>query len=388
MIQIPVEPQISEFLHIKAAFARIPLSGTFELTPLCNMNCKMCYVRMSKNEQEAIRPLRSAEEWISLAAQAKEAGMLYLLITGGEPFLHPEFRQIMTELHKMGFIISINSNGTLIDESVVEWLKQCPPVRMNITLYGASDETYAKLCGNPQGYTQVTRGISLLRNAGISVKLNCSLTPHNSCDFEQIVAFAKSEGLIIQANSYMFPPLRKDETKIGYNERFAPEEAAYYSAKVEALLNGTEAFLAKDEEDIPALPGDPEENCMEFGDTMRCRAGKCSFWITWEGKMLACGMLPVSDEPNVFDLGFFPCWKETVARTDAVRLPATCAGCGLKSVCKACAAMVKTETGSFSEVPRYRCRMAASYAHQRKKLRNEILSKQNETTANGGVSVE
>lgn len=66
MIAIPVEPPITEYLHAKAARQGIPLSGTFELTPLCNMNCRMCYVRMSREQQEAIRPLRTAAQWLEL----------------------------------------------------------------------------------------------------------------------------------------------------------------------------------------------------------------------------------------------------------------------------------------------------------------------------------
>lgn len=91
MIAIPVEPPITEYLHAKAARQGIPLSGTFELTPLCNMNCRMCYVRMSREQQEAIRPLRTAAQWLELGRQAKEQGLLYLLLTGGEPFLRPGF---------------------------------------------------------------------------------------------------------------------------------------------------------------------------------------------------------------------------------------------------------------------------------------------------------
>ena len=104
--------------------------------------------------QESIAPLVDADRWLTLAEQAKNAGMLYLLLTGGEPFLHPQFRQILEGLHKMGLVISINSNGTLIDEATVAWLKNCPPVRINISLYGASDTTYARLCSNPKGFTQ------------------------------------------------------------------------------------------------------------------------------------------------------------------------------------------------------------------------------------------
>ena len=204
MNAIPVAPAATEYLYRKATAAGIPLSGTFELTPVCNMDCKMCYVRMSRQDQEALGPLADAEHWLALAQAAKAEGMLYLLLTGGEPFLHPQFREILEQLHKMGLLITINSNGTLIDEETVAWLKNCPPVRINISLYGASDATYNRLCGNPKGFTQTTNAIRLLKEAGISVKLNCSLTPHNAADLAEIAEYAKKNELILQVATYMF----------------------------------------------------------------------------------------------------------------------------------------------------------------------------------------
>ena len=66
MIRTPVEPVVTEFLYRKASRQGIPLSGTFELTPLCNMNCRMCYVRLSKEEQASSGRLKTAEENKSL----------------------------------------------------------------------------------------------------------------------------------------------------------------------------------------------------------------------------------------------------------------------------------------------------------------------------------
>ena len=77
MITIPIEPKLTEYLHNKAAWAGIPLNGTFELTPCCNMACKMCYVRMTKQQQEEIAPLRTAKEWLSLAEEAKQQGRVF-----------------------------------------------------------------------------------------------------------------------------------------------------------------------------------------------------------------------------------------------------------------------------------------------------------------------
>lgn len=377
MIQQPVEAQITNYLYTKAAYQGLPLSGTFELTPCCNMTCKMCYVRKTKAEQEAISPLRTSEEWIQLGEQAKQAGMLYLLITGGEPFLYPGIREVLTSLHYMGFIVSINTNGTMIDYQTIEWLKECPPSRFNITLYGASDETYERLCGNPKGFTQTTRTIRLLKEAGFSVKINCSVTPHNVNDLEGIFAFAREEQLVIQATSYMFPPVRRDVTMTGMNERFTPEEAAYQAARIIALTDGYQSFLERMEKRAPlSLPDELEEDCPQLeaeGDKIRCRAGKCSFWITWEGNMLPCGIFPNEGADNVFDLGFERAWENVRERASEIRLPAKCKVCELRDQCKACAAMVITESGDFHTVPEYRCRMSKSYLSACNCLKEELL---------------
>lgn len=159
-------PKLVNYLHMKAGKNGIPLSGTFELSPVCNMQCKMCYVRMTLREiRDSGKRLRTLDEWISLGREAQRQGMLMLLLTGGEPFFWPDFRELYQELKKLGLVITINSNGTLINEKTVEWLKKDPPMRLNITLYGASDHTYESLCGNPRGYTQTIRAIRLLKEA-------------------------------------------------------------------------------------------------------------------------------------------------------------------------------------------------------------------------------
>ena len=381
MVTIPVEPPITEYLHTKAARARIPLNGTFELTPCCNMDCRMCYVRMSKEKQESIQPLKSADDWLALGREAKEQGLLYLLLTGGEPFIRPDLPEIVSGLHRMGMLVSINSNGTLIDEKTVSWLKQTPPVRINITLYGASDATYDRLCRNPKGFTQVTHAIDLLQAAGISIKLNCSVTPYNEKDLEAIFAFAGKRKLILQATSYMFPPLRKDPSMIGNNFRFTPEEAAYQSARIEALQSGEDAFLKRMQEHRPlALPEEKDGDCpvYEDGDGIRCRAGKCSFWITWDGKMLPCGMLSEGNAPDVFADGFAASWDQVVNAANKIKLPGKCHNCKQKDLCRACAAMVLTETGDYHTVPDYRCRMSHAYPGACALLEREFLKKRME----------
>ena len=197
MVNIPVEAPMTEYLHAKASRLHIPLSGTFELTPVCNMSCRMCYVRMTKSQQETIHPLRTATDWLYLEKPRKTEECFIFSSQAGSLFYVRTFRKFCPVFTRWGLLITINSNGTLIDEKVVGWLKDTPPTRINITLYGASNKTYERLCGNPQGFTQVTKAIHLLKEAGIAIKINCSLTPYNATDLEQIFEFCRKENLVI-----------------------------------------------------------------------------------------------------------------------------------------------------------------------------------------------
>ena len=216
---------VSDYLYSKASSMKIPLGGTFELSPVCNFACKMCYVR--KTPQDIAREgksLKTWQQWLELGRQCRDAGMLYLLLTGGEPFLYPNFRELYTALHEMGLIISINTNGTMIDEQTVAWLKEKAPQRVNITLYGASEDTYERICGQRSGYRRACRAIDLLRQAGIPVVINASMIPENQADLEEIIQFGKSRSLNTRVATYMFPPARREGEES--DSRFTPQQCA------------------------------------------------------------------------------------------------------------------------------------------------------------------
>ena len=158
---------------------------------------------------------------------------------------------------------------------------------------------------------------------------------------------------------------------VGKNDRFSPEDAAYYMAYADYLTLGAERFAAQN--DDYCTPADPEDACGELGDGVRCRAGRCSFWITWQGSMTPCGMFPAEGYPNVFEMPFVDAWEQVKKATAEIRLPAQCAACGAKDICHACAAMVATESGNFHEVPQYRCDMIRACKPQRDRVKEELL---------------
>ncbi len=358
---------IRRYLYQKAVRQRAPLSGAFELTPRCNMNCRMCYIRMSEEEMRARGREFSAAEWIAMGRACRDEGTLFLLLTGGEPFLRPDFREIYTALHEMGFVISVNSNATLIDEETVKWLRRVPPSRVNVTLYGGSNETYARLCRNPHGFDQATRGIRLLRQAGIPVLLNVSFTRANAADMEAVYAFAREMDLAVRPAVYMFPPIRSAHETIVDDVRFSPEEAGEVMARVEVCGRTPEALETFRRRVRAGLPCETEEDgeCPRAAEEpMGCMAGRCSFWVTWDGRMTPCATM---NEPTAhpFADGFAASWRTIVQGVEPIRLPPACGACRYRSICRVCGAVALAEgQGDSTRRPDYMCRMTETYVRR------------------------
>lgn len=358
MMQRQSSIPLTDFMFGKASRGRIPLSGTFELTPMCNFSCRMCYVRRTSTEVKASpRPMVTLQQWMKIAQEAYDAGMLHVLLTGGEPTLWPEFWTLYEKLVRMGFLVSINTNGSLLDDRAVEHLKELPPRRINITLYGANDETYERLCRIKGVFSKVDRAIMALKKAGIQVKLNCSLTPYNVCDLEEMVRYAQERELILDVAAYMFPPIRRDPSMTGKNERFTPKESAFYRLKTYHLQNGDERYrdylqnILKGSAPPPGL----DENCIDPIDgQIRCRAGKACFWITWDGWMTPCGMMN-GPKIETAERSFKEAWKELNAVSDEIFLSGVCGKCPNMTLCHSCAAMAQAETGNISGIPTYLC---------------------------------
>ncbi len=363
-----VEPMLSRHLHSRGRRLGLPVSGTFELTARCNFNCAMCYVHLTKAEQQRRGKELSAAQWLDIGRKAKEAGTVFLLLTGGEPTLRPDFPEIYRQLKKMGFMISINSNGYLLQDKILALLCEEVPTRVNISLYGTSNDTYQRMCG-VAAYDRIVNNIQQLRKAGLNVKINLSLTPDNMDDMEAVYAQAQAMGVHTQASPYMFPPIRRDKTMVGDNRRMRPEQAGEFQARYNLLSMTREQFCrlaSQMHRGIASAEG--SDGCEgNPGRGVMCRAGSTSFWLTWDGKMMPCGQMA---EPafDVLTMGFAAAWQATRKATAAICLPQECSNCDLYFLCHACAAMCYGETGHFDRKPTYLCALNRSYWQKTQEL--------------------
>lgn len=379
MIENPVEPRLSYYLHTKGAALGLPVSGTFELTPRCNLSCKMCYVRLDENQMKNRGRELTAEEWLTVAKNAADEGMLFLLLTGGEPAMRPDFTEILAGAKKLGLLVSVNSNGTMLGGDIMRFFENEPPFRVNVTLYGASEETYVRLCGKPM-FGRVLDNIKKLKSLGVGVKINVSVTPYNQNDIKRIYEISEELEVPIQMATYMFPPIRRDESMAGMNDRFTPCEAAAYSIEWDKLRFDAEKLKRRAEamasgagtgEHADGCVGENNDGAKHEGNRITCRAGKSSFWINWMGDMTPCGMMN-SPTASVLANGFSEAWRMTREESGKIRLPYECSVCPSKKACGVCAAMCVCESGKYDVCPDYVCKMTAEQIRLYQKINNEM----------------
>ncbi|MCX7709019.1 MAG: radical SAM protein [Clostridia bacterium] len=349
--------QLSETLTGRAKEKRIPLMGQFELTSRCNLQCKMCYVNNSASDIQAISRERSAKEWIQLAEDAGRAGMLYLLLTGGEVFLRQDFREIYGEISLMGFNTHIYTNGTLITPEIASWLGQRPPSQIEISLYGMSPDTYGKVSGFTWGYERALRGIDLLRSQGINLKLRMTLVQGNIHDSERFAEFAQERGLEFGYVKYI-SPRREGCNTYPEAERLSPELLAEFEMNLDKHFGFEEPKQFEHFALGKALDASPfDEWNVESCDPFYCTAGKCSFWSTWDGKLTPCSLL---DSPAAFPFenGFLKAWSALQALCSSIPVCGKCSECPLLQECWTCPARLKNETGFFDKPAPYLCELA------------------------------
>lgn len=346
--------ELEEYLAKKADAMRAPLGGSMELTPLCNMNCKMCYIRQDPQEMKKQGRMLSCDEWLEIARDARDNGVLFLLLTGGEPLVYPEFKRLYTSLLDMGFILTINTNGTLIDESWADLFANRPCRRLNITYYGKDDETYAKLCQHPKGHTRLMRALDLLDERKIMYRLNFTVSIDNADCLEYACEEAKRRKVPIETAKYLFPPIKRDDSQF---ERLSPEQAAGMKLNEVAYTHGTLYRSIAARNTLQRL------NTIEFNrpEGLLCRAGRSGFWMSWNGDLLPCGQF-VEPKMSLLDHSFGEAWQYIVEQTAKLRIYSGCASCGLRHICQVCGAVCLCESGgNMTAKPDYMCRMTEEY---------------------------
>lgn len=315
---------VRKFLNFRARDKGVPISGSFELTPLCNLDCKMCYVHLNKEHMQGAQ-LLSVEQWKQIMQQAIDAGMMYSRLTGGECLTYAGFKELYLFLRERGVETVILTNGLLLDEEMTVFLQNNPPAAIQVSLYGAGEDTYEQVTGK-RAFSLVVENLRRIKEAGIP--LTVAVTPSAyMTDATQILQLLWKENLPFNINAGILPP----RLETGRVLADATIDTYISMLKLCSQREGKELIMDGDPESLPDS-GVKQGNLVEG---VSCGAGRSSFAIDWHGDMRPCNNFPCIGE-NVLTLGFREAWQRTNYTATHFPIPMECQECAYKNVCKHC----------------------------------------------------
>ncbi len=154
----------------------IPLFLIASITGACNLACKGCYARANGLcSEKAAQDHLTASQWDGIFDQAQEAGIPFVLLAGGEPFLRPDVLKAAAE-HE-GILFPVFTNGTMVDKGMLDLLDRHRNIKPVISLEGGKAVTDARRGDGVWELTQKT--LESLRERKLLFGVSLTVTTEN-----------------------------------------------------------------------------------------------------------------------------------------------------------------------------------------------------------------
>ncbi len=344
---------------------RTLISFDVELTARCNNNCRHCYINLAAGDQRALESELSSQQILEIARQAVDLGALWCLVTGGEPLLRDDFSEVYLGLKRLGLLVSLFTNACLVTPEHVALFSKYPPRDIEVTVYGATRETYETVTRLSGSWDQFQRGLGLLLGGGLKVRLKAMALRSNAHELDEISRFCR----VRTKDYYRFDPFlhlrldgdvaRNEEIRA---ERLSPAEIVDVERADYQRLVALQDECATGELVDRAFA---DETCDRL---LQCGAGTSSFAVGHDGKFRLCSSL--CHTGTTYDLlngTLREAWQEWAPHVRNLRSAAPeflekCRRCRLANLCMWCPANAGLETGAMDSWVQYFCEVAHARA--------------------------
>jgi radical SAM protein with 4Fe4S-binding SPASM domain len=290
----------------------------------------------------------TTEEIKKLLDGLASMGSFWLLITGGEPLLRPDFKEIYLYAKKKGFLITFFTNGTLVDDKIIGFLSKYPPFAIEISLYGSTGVTYEKITQVPGSYDKCMEGIRSIVNAGIKLKLKSMAMTINQHEIGAMDKMARELGC-----EFRFDPMlnkRIDDNNLSdpVKYRLSPEDIVKLDMAFPKRMEEWKEFCDK-------FVGEPIKNDRIY----KCGAGLGMIHIDPYGAAKGCLMMK-KDGFSVREHDLKWIWDKGILSviTGEKDFSLSCDDCPLANLCGQCAAWSALESGDIRKEVTYLCEIA------------------------------
>lgn len=341
------------------------ISLEFEITSRCNNNCTHCYINIPAGDMASRTNELSIAEIDKISNEAVDLGAYTALLTGGEPLLRPDFPEIFMLLKKKGFIVSVFTNATLINQKYINLFKKYPPRNLEVSVYGITEKTYEKISRVPGTFNAFMRGVDLLIKNRIKVRFKAMALRSNVHEITEISKFCRER----TKDYFRFDPqlhLRYDRNKERNREIKAERLTAEEISRIEQADSERSEFLIENRKKYIYDKILRAENSNLFS----CGIGNGSLTVGANGFLRGCSSLFKKDLlydwrkgnlKNAWEF-FFPSLLNL--KTMNRKIMEKCRTCNIVNLCMSCPAHNYLETGDPEAFVDYFCEVAHSRAEK------------------------
>jgi MoaA/NifB/PqqE/SkfB family radical SAM enzyme len=164
-------------------------SAYFELIKACNLACGHCYLGGTTADKLTLSQKKSILDFI------ESQGIIWLNLTGGEPLLDPDFLEVYAYAWDLGLIITVMSNGLLLEhDDMIDLFTRKPPYYLSLSLYGASEKTYRRVTNRSGGWSTIRSSLRKAEAAGIRLAVKVLESKENMHEMAAMIALAERYG--------------------------------------------------------------------------------------------------------------------------------------------------------------------------------------------------
>ncbi|HEY3376849.1 MAG TPA: radical SAM protein [Armatimonadota bacterium] len=328
----------------------------WELTARCNLQCRHC---RAEAHGETAQGELSTDEVLRIARTIRQDADPILVLTGGEPLTRPDFFRIAEWCVSLFTRVALATNGTLIDEPMAQRIAATGIQRVSVSLDGSSPAIHDHFRGVPGSFDAALRGIAALREAGVSVQINATVTRHNADDLPEILNLTQRVGADA-FHVFMLVPVGCG-AELDESQRLTPAQSEtllhWLCAQSQALQDRLQIKATCAPQYMRIMREQAAQQGMPLPApghglhtvTRGCLAGSGVCFIGRHGDVQPCGYLPIS-VGNVRETPLQDIWQQSTLFTalrDPERLTGKCGACEYRTVCQGCRARAFALTGDY-----------------------------------------